>query len=272
MNKKIAFINPNETTNSAATASLWAQPKRDGYEDLLLKPEYSARKLRFNMGANWFRIVPAIEPSAHGWMLPVHTLNYPGGRYAHPRTLRQNVRSAFDHAYGWIKANNPASLFSKANKEGVRLLTDPTAVCWVIAEESGKLVSRLLVASGYNAARGGAAGLGYQIWKASREFDENDKLVADASDPALGTLVCVEKSQPTGSKFASYAVRVGRQPCPIDGQLAKMDAEEIDVLCPLENVIQDLPEEEQWKRLGRCIAPDNVETIRASLREMAQAS
>jgi len=269
MSKKIDFIKPNETTASAESVSPWAQPRRGEFEDLLLKPEYSGRKLRFKEGANWIRIVPAIEPSAHSWMMPVHALNYPGGRCAHPRTLQRSARSAFDHAYAWIKANNPSSLFSKENREGLRLLTDPMAVCWVIAEEEGKPVSRLLVANAYDGSRGGAPALGFNLWKAARDLDADGNLITDATDPVQGTRICVEKLQPEGSKYPSYCLRVGRQPCPIDGELAKMEAEEIDVLCPIENVIQNLPEEEQWKRLERCIAPSHVETIRASLAEAA---
>ena len=139
------------------------------YEDRILKPEYNARRFRFESGLNWFRVVPALKASKHGWTLPIHVLEFEGGRFAHPKTLHKGARSVFDHAYAWARENHPESLYCKANKDGARLLTDPMSVVWVIVEEEGKSVARLLLASGYDGSRGGTPGLGYQIWKASRE-------------------------------------------------------------------------------------------------------
>jgi len=260
----IEFVPSDETPNN--NASLWSKPKKSNYSDRIIRPEFAARRLRFGMGVNWFRIVPAIAPSLHGWMLPLHVQNYPGGRFLHPKTLTKNARSAFDHAYAWSKANHPDSLFSKSNKSGVRLLTDPMSICWVIAEEGGRNVARLLMASGYDGSRGGAPGLGYQLWKASRELDENGNVIADAIDPEAGFRVSVEKSQAAGSKYPSYSIRVGRVPAPMAPILEGMDPEEVQALVPLEEVLDQVGVEEQWGCLEKTMAPETVAEIRASLK------
>lgn len=269
MKKTIEFATTTPT-ETAATPSPWSAKSGNGnFEDRVLTAEYSARRLRFKEGANWFRIVPAIEPSAHGWMMAIYALEYPGGRFAHPKTLTRNARSAFDHAYAWARTNYPQSLFSKENRKGTRLLTDPFSLFWVLVEEEDKVCARLLVAGGYDGSRGGTAGLGFQIWKAAQERDENGRIVVDAVDPTGGLRLCVEKTQAKGAKYPSYHVKTGRTPQPMDPLLERMPHEELMALCSLENTIQRLSEEEEWHCLERCIAVETVAEIRKSLRKNA---
>ena len=259
--KTIDFITTNNTTD------LLTAPRKGNFNDRIIRPEFAARRLRFAPGVNWFRIVPAIKPSAYGWMIRLRVQNYPGGRYLHPQTLAKGARSAFDHAYAWAKDNHPDSLFSKTNKEGVRLLSDPMLMCWVIAEEGGRQVTRLLLASGYDGSRGGVPGLGHQILKASREFDEHDKLATDAIDPVAGVRMSVEKSQAPGAKYPSYSIRVGRVPAPMDKIIGEMAPDEVQSLVPLEEVLDQVGEEEQWGYLAKTMAPETVAEIRASLMQ-----
>jgi len=264
MTTPIEFATANESTTNTET-SPWDQPRKSTYEDMILKPEYAERQLRFGVGQNWLRIVPALASSVHGWMLPLHVLNFEGGRFCHPRTLKRNARSVYDHAYAWAKEHAPEGLYSKANKTGVRLLTDPMCVFWAIIERDGKQVARLVVASGYDGSRGGAPGLGRKIWQMCRERDEAGNLMADVTGENAGVLLCVEKSQPKGSQYASYTLRLGRQSRPMADLMAQMDAEEIASLCPLEEVVRELSEEEQWACLAHTMAPETVKLIRASL-------
>jgi len=263
MNTNIEFASPDENNNNETTP--WVTPKKSTYQDLVLKPEYEARRLRFPLGTTWLRIVPALQSSMHGWMFPIHVLNFEGGRFAHPKTLRKNAKSVFDHAYEWAKEHHPDSLYRKENKTGARFLTDPMCVFWTIVEEGGKHVARLLLASGYDGSRGGVPGLGYQIWRMTRERDESGALVTDAIAPDAGMLVSIEKTQPKGAKYPSYALRLGRQPAPMNALLSKMEAGEVGALCPLENVVRELTHEEEWRCLERVIAPDTVTEIRTSL-------
>jgi len=266
MKTPIEFASIATTTE---TATPWAQPRKTSYEDLVLKPELAARRLRFPVGQTWLRIVPALKSSAHGWMMAIHALHYEGGRCAHPKTFRRADKCAFDYAYGWLHANHPESLYSKANKAGVRLLTDPLSAFWALLEEEGKTVARLFIGSGYDGSRGGAPGLGYEIWKLTQERDENGNRMVDPIDPAAGRLLCVEKQQPKGAKYPSYALRFGGQPAPVDSLMAKMEPEEIAALCPLEETVKELTEEQEWQCLGKVIAPEHVENIRASLKRAA---
>ncbi len=132
----------------------------DPYRDIILKAQFRHWRLRFEIGQTWLRIVPAFAESPYRWMLGVHAISVPGALFAHPKTLRQNRRSLFDHAYEWLKLNDPSALFSKTNKAGVRLLSDPVSVFWVLMETNGHYVARLVQVSGYNGSRGGAPGLG----------------------------------------------------------------------------------------------------------------
>ncbi|MEI6494184.1 MAG: hypothetical protein WCO94_16690 [Verrucomicrobiota bacterium] len=266
MATNIEFASPDENNNNETTTP-WATPKAGNYEDLVLKPEYAARRLKFQVGQTWMRIVPALKTSVHGWMMPIHSLDYEGGRFAHPKTHRRNAKSVFDHAYIWTKQNHPEGLYSKANKAGIRLLSDPMCLFWAIVVEDGKKpLARLFLGSGYDASRGGVPGLGFQVYKMSREHDENGNLVTDAVHPKNGVLVCVEKTKSQSAKYPNYKLRLGRQTTPVDSLLEKMDPEEVAALCPLENVVRELSSEEEWGCLAKVMAPETVALIRASLK------
>jgi hypothetical protein len=111
-----------------------------------------------------------------------------------------------------------------------------------------------------------AAGLGYQIWRAAaRELDEKGNAVANAIDPNAGFKICVEKTQNPGAKYPSYNLRVGRIPSPMGPILETMSQEEVDVLRPLENVVHQLTEEEQWQCLEATMAKETVAEIRSQV-------
>ena len=264
MTTNIEFASPDENNNNEKTP--WATPKESTYQNLVLKPEYESRRLKFLVGETWFRIVPALRESIHSWMMRINVINYEGGRFAHPRTLRQKAKSAFDAAYSWAREHHPESLYSKANKTGVRLLSDPMCAFWAILVEKEKPpVARLFLGSGYDGTRGGAQGLGYQIWSLTQSRDENGNLVADAVHPDKGVLIRVEKTQPKGAKYPSYALRLGQNPAPVDDLLTRMAPEEVASLCPLENAVRELSEEEEWQCLSKVMAPETVSEIRMSL-------
>ena len=266
MNTTIEFNKNENTTTTDATTTPWTSQKQTKFEDRVLKPEYATRRFRFQTGWNWFRILPGLQSSSHGWMMGVHAIDQESGRFAHPKTLKgKGERCVFDLAYTWCKEHHPEALYSKANKNGARLLTDPLSLCWIVTEENGRSVLRLLQLSGYDGSRGGNPGLGYQLWKAAREQDEHGKVRTDAIDPNAGCLVGIEKIQPKGAKFPTYNIRVGRNPSPVADHIAKLDPEELRALCPLENTIELLSEEEQWQWLERVIAPETVGKIRADL-------
>ena len=252
-------------TNKTTTGSIWSKKTQSEFSDRILKPEYKQRRLRFQPGANWFRIVPAIQPTRFEWMLGLYIQNYPGGKFLHPKTLTEKSRSAFDHAYAWSRIHHPDALYSKSNREGARLLTDKMVLCWVIIEEDGKHVARLLLENAYDSSRGGTPGIGHQILEASREFDEKGKIVTDAVDPVVGVRMRVEKTQPAGAKYPSYSLRVGKEAAPMAPIIEAMSREELQVLTPLENVLEQISMDEQWACLEKTIAPETVAEIRASL-------
>ncbi|CAN5781273.1 hypothetical protein BH09VER1_BH09VER1_17760 [soil metagenome] len=264
-NTPIEFASPDDENNNN-DSNPWQQPTRSSYQDLILKPEYEARRLRLPLGQTWLRILPAFERSACGWLLPIQALNFEGGRFAHPKTLRRNAKSVFDHSYAWVREHNPESLYSKTNKTGTRLLSDPLCVFWALLEEEQQTVARLFVCSGYDGSRGGAAGLGFQFWSLNRERDETGALIGDVVHPDTGVLIRVEKTQAKGAKYPNYALLRGRQPAPMQEQIAKMESAEVRALCPLDEVVRELSAEEQWHCLEKVIAPATVAEIRSSLK------
>lgn len=251
MKYKIEFA--ASQAGATETNSPWVTPKTQTYQDLVLKPEYADRKLHLSIGANWLRIVPALQASVHDWLLPVRAIDFPDGRFAHPRTLTKNAKNLFDHAYTWMQKNHPEALYSKANKEGVKLLTYPLAAFWVLVEKVEGREVRLFLGSGYDGSRGGTPGLGYRIWKHCLQRDEQNNLMAEVAHPEKGVLICVEKTQAKGVQYPSYSLKLGRQPAPVDELLASIDAEETCLICPQEQAIRELTLEEQWKCLEKVL-------------------
>jgi len=261
--KTIEFNKPN--ADPTTSESPWALPVKSTYEDLLLKPEFAALRYKFPIGTTWFRIVPALKASEKPWMLGVHALNYSGGRHAHPRTINPGAKGVFDHAYIWCKEHKKEALYSKSNKEGYKLLADPVCLFWMLVEENGKTIARLLIASGYDGSRGGVPGLGHQIWQLSEETDEDGNPTVNPADPDTGAQICIEKKQSPGARYPSYSLRLGRVPAPMADMLAKMDPEEVAALAPLEQVVHLPTEEEEWQLLEKVIDPETIREIRSSV-------
>ena len=264
MKNPIEFNSPS-STNTSTCASPWSNPRISNYKNLILEPEFESRRFKFPLGATWLRIVPALRGSNKDWMLGIHSLKYEKGCHVHPKTITLGARSVFDHAYTWLLKNQSDALYSKANKEGYRLLTDPVCLFWILVEENGKPVARLLVANGYDGSRGGSPAIGHQIWQLSKEVDEDGKLLGEPADPIKGVQICVEKRQTAGSRYPSYTVKRGRVTVPIQDMLGKMDMAEVAALTPLEKVIHLPSEEEEWKLLENVIPADTISEIRSSI-------
>lgn len=262
MNKIIEF--KQATPDSILGANPWATPAKTSYKDLVIRPEFASRRFQFPLGPTWLRVIPAMKQSTKDSYLGVYALQYKGGRHCHPRTVDSETKSVFDRAYRWFLKNDKEALFSKGNKSGHRLLTDPLVLLWVITELDGKPVTRLLLASGYDGSRGGVAGLGHQIWALSTEVDEDQIPLGDPADSDMGVQICVTKNQVAGAKYPSYHLKRGRIPAPIKDMFASMNEEEREVLAPLEDVVHVPTEEEEWGILENVIDPETVRRIRES--------
>jgi len=152
MKTNIEFASP-DTANNETTP--WVTPKKSTYLDMVLKPEYEARRLRFPVGTTWLRIVRLFNRACtHGCFRSTPSTSE-GGRFAHHKHSAKTPRRVI--TYTWTKEHHPESLFSKENKTGARFLTDPMCVFWAIVDEGGKHLVRLLLASGYDGSRGRGA-------------------------------------------------------------------------------------------------------------------
>lgn len=262
MKATVEFSTPEDISKVRESSPLNSN-RQGSYTDSLLRPEFATRKLRFPVGKTWIRIVPSVRPSTFDWMIGVQALNYKDGRHTHPKTLGSG-KSVFDHAYSWLHTHQPGMLFSKANRDGVRLLSDPVSVFWALVEESGRWVARLFVGSGYDGSRGGVPGLGCQIYKMAKDLADEANPLANPADPVEGVMICVEKLQPAGAKYASYSLRLGANPSPISNLIGQMPDEEVLALCPLENTIRILSADEEWARLRNVgLDADTIAAIRS---------
>ena len=265
-------MNPTTTENKQTTITTfdpWKKPTKPSYLDELLRPEYADRQLRLAEGPNWMRIVPAAYSGSEAWMLGLHVLATPTGKFLHPLTFEAGARSAWDATYGYLRKTDPDKLYSKASPDGLRLMPNPMSLCYVItghgAENGTPLAVRLLLLSGYSGERGGTPGLGYQLFSLSKDLDENSDLAHNIAGAEDGVQVMIEKIVSKESKYPRYVLRAGRQPCPISELITRLPKEEAAVLQPLENVVRRMTEEEQWERLARLMPATEVATIRAAI-------
>ena len=196
-------------------------------------------------------------------MLGIHPLQYPSGQHVHPSTLASGAKCVFDRAYAWYRTNCPDTLRSKTNKQGYHFLPgSPLCAFWVLVQEGEKIVARIVVASKYSGEWGGASGIGHQIWLLTQERDEMGNPLASPVDIANGVQVCIQKTQPVGSRFPSYALRLGRVPAPMNALIARMEPTEIAALTPIENVIHLPNEQEEWSILEGVVGNETVTKIR----------
>jgi len=250
----------------------WKKPTaRPAYLDELLRPEHADRQLRLNEGSNWLRIVPAACSGSEAWMLGLHVLATPSGKFAHPRTFgNADSRCVWDASYGYLKKHDPGKLFCKANPDGLRLLPNPMSLCWVITghgSDDTPLAVRLLMLSGYSGERGGTPGLGYQLYSMTQDRDEDGGLAHNILGEQDGVQINIEKIVSKESRYPRYILRAGRLPTPISDMLAKLPEDEAAVLQPLANVVRRMTEEEQWERLARLMPAPEVATIRAAIKK-----
>lgn len=261
--KKTTIEFATASAASISKAAPWASSKKTTYQDLLLKPELSELVIKFPVGTTWCRVLPAVAGSS-SWMQGIKALNHARGRHTHPKTLDPAARSVYDLAYQWLSANEPSKLFSRANRGGVRLLTDPHCVCWILVEEVGIPKAHLLLAGAYDASRGGVPGLGYQLGTLISDCYVEGADSSDPLAPEAGLLVGIEKSLPSGAGYPSYRLRLGRQPAPIEEIIARMAPEEISVIRPIEECIRIPSEEEEWALLETLLDAGTVAKIRAA--------
>ncbi len=255
-----------EFKTTSACPEPWKLSAAKKYADELLAPDLASRQLRLREGPNWMRIVPALQGSPSSWMHGIHALSTPTGRWCHPRTSTSGARSVWDEVYSHLHQTAPDKLFSRANRDGLRLLPDPHSLCWVVvreeAEDDSPLALRLLILSGYSGNRGGSPGLGQQLLAMAGERDENGDLMHRIAGAEDGVQVNIEKIVSKESKFARYLIRAGRTPAPISGYLDRLPPEEVEILRPLDQVIRRMSEEEQWERLTRLMPQAEVDSLR----------
>ena len=256
---------------SSTVVNPWKKAPVKRYSDELLTTKFEDRLLRLAEGPNWMRIVPAKVSGSSDWLLAMHVLETPTGKFAHPRTFDPTKRSIWDNVYTYLFKTDPEKLFSKSNREGLRLLPKPLSLCWVITRSSpahdSPHVARLLSLSGYSGERGGSPGLGYQILQMASDCDENGDLAHNILGDEDGVQICIEKVLSKESKYPRYILRSGRKPSRVSELLAQLPESEIAAIQPLEQVVRHMTEEEQWERLERLMPAAEVAAVRKTTEQ-----
>lgn len=250
----------------------WSRYRQSPYNDLILLPEFRRLRLEIPIGCSSIRVAPALMGSTKGFMLGVHTLFYKRGRHAHVRTLDSDGTSVFDLAHNWMQVNQPESLFSKINRRGYKLVARPMYMCWVIVNQRSnkgsymKAMPRLAVLDGYDASdAGGTGGVGRQLWHRISRWDACSEGIASPLHRVEGPRIDIERIQAKGDKYPRYEIRPGRVPAPMDDELDRMNADDLDALRPLEEVIHIPNAEEEWILLESVLPEALIRRIRASL-------
>ncbi len=238
------------------------------YDDLILKPEYQSRRYTFPTGTTCIRILPPIKGS-FTWEHVIHVLTHPTGQHAHPKCLEPKTKSVFDIAYSWLRANKPSQLYSKANRDGYRLLSSKMAACWILVEINGEMQAKLLLGSTYDGgSQGSNCGLAHQLQKVAREISQPGG--HDAVDAAHGVQIIVEKSTPHGTKYPSYKMTRSHMAAPVCRYLERMKDAELAALCPLPEVLRHVGQEEEWELLAKVVGEELRDKIRNSTTQPLQ--
>jgi hypothetical protein len=240
------------------TATLLAR-KPSAFKDLVLKDAYRKYRHRFEPGKIKIRLLPAIGKNSKGqWSLKVPVLLHPSGRHAHPRTIESGARTkcVYDLAYEFIKKNYPNRLFSKENKSGIRLLPSSAAVCWAIIQDGNGTRLRLLLSSNYDGSRGGAASFGSLLPEFVSRCGLDETVPGHPLNPSDGVSLLIERIGGPDTKFPSYHFSVADDRSPLQPILDRLTDVEYNMLCPLEETIQIMEPEEEWKLLRKVVGDD----------------
>lgn len=256
MKRIIEFV----TKTDAIATDLFVPAKASGkppYEDLLLTPEYKSRRFAFPRGKTCVRILPQVVGSS-GWMQGMSVLSHPNGRHA--KSVDTGAENVFGIAYRWIQKNEPSLLYSKANRDGYRLLPSPMSVCWLLIEIDGEMKAKLFLGSAYDGLRGENCGIAHQLFRIARELDQPGG--HDAADSDYGVQITVEKTIPPGEEYPNYQITRHHQAVPIQRYLDRMSESEVNAICPLQEVIHSVDSRQEWELLAKVIGTELSDQIR----------
>lgn len=254
MKTPIEFQKSN-TTTTADLIARWPQPKPP-FEDRIPKGEYSDAKGTLPVGTSTVRILPPLRGSSY-WWLPIHALTYPSGQHAHPKTHEANAQSVFDVARDWLKKNEPRALYTKASGKGFKLWSQPMAACWLLVTHNGKTKLKLVIASAFAGTRDRQPGLAHQLMR----FVQRNIILLDADTKHA---MEITRSQPEDSNYLQTSIKLIDTESTLNEGLAELPSEEIRMVCPVEQTIRKIEEEDEWKLLEKAIGSPWVERIRSA--------
>jgi len=258
---------PIEFQPSTNNTALLTRNKPAGFDDLVLKEAYRNYHHRFEPGKTEIRLLPAIAQKGEGqWFLKIPVLQHLSARHAHPRATASgaSTKSVFDTAYQYMKENYPNRLFSRENKSGIRLLPSSSAVCWAIIQDGNGTRLRLLLSSNYDGSRGGSAGFAHILQEFVNRYGADETVPGHPLNPADGVSLLIERIGGADTKFPSYRLTPAVERGPLQPLLEKITDVEYNMLRPLEETIQIIEPEAEWKLLRKFIGDDFYTEIRSA--------
>ncbi len=253
MKKLIEFQESNSDTPSVI--SRWTKPKNQ-FDDLILTPEYRDAKAKLLEGTSTLRVLPAIKDSEH-WLLPIDALIYSGGQHAHPQSIKPNSRSVFDLARTWFKQHASKALYTRSAGKGFKLWTQPMAACWLLVTHDGRTDLKLLVASAFAGTKDRKPGLAYQLM----EFVQKHR---ELLDPESMCELQITRSMPENSEYLETEFQLNQSDRSLNECIAELPAEQIAMVCPVEQTIRQFDQDEEWKLLEKAIGSQWTDKIRSS--------
>lgn len=264
MNRNIQFVQSEVKT--AEPSAPQQRAEGSGFNRLWLSEDYSKLVLKLKEGDNLVRFMPPIKGTTYSsFVLPLLVAKIDNTEFVTAigdqavGIANRQVRdtSPLATAYWYLYKNSRNSLYSsRENPNGFRLRPKQVGVSWVITfDEERKPIVRLIQASLYSGDKGTKGVLGEVLLKSKEEdvdpvTGEKTPKFGDISDPESGNFVNIKKikdheiSDPI--KSVSYQTTISSKPSPaLSDLLAKVSDEEIDILQPLDNIINVASDEQQ---------------------------
>lgn len=272
MKRTIAFASPSDARIGPSTPVEKKGFDGPGFLDITVKEEYRKMKIKLDQTTR-LRFLPAIAGSTLNWMAPIDY--YPVGSTS-LLVPTDGTKDLIKEANFWLRKNNPEAVYRKkgklgkdddGNENGVKLWPKKLGIAWAVNEQApeGERL-RVFSKSLYDGEFGGSTGLAYNIVREATSVDDEpgsatkgELLHGDITDPATGRFVKIDKAK--GGEFASYNVSIGKVAAPMDAVMAVLTDAEVDMICPIDNILHSPTEAEQIAALTRYIGAAAVKQI-----------
>jgi hypothetical protein len=226
------------------------------YNDLLIRPEYAARKYTLPKGTSTFRLLPPIKGS-DTWMASIKAIDHGHGRHLDPRTFGPNEASAYATAQMWLRKHQPGSLYAKTTPDGHKLWPLEIAACWILIDGPEPPELKILISSEFPGSQKGVKpGLAHMIKQLAHKQPE-------LLDPDAGYQLKVTRAYSAGNKYPATEITVHQTATSLNEMLGELPTSDLKAVCPIQETLRRLDAEHEWALLSAVIGNELAAKIRA---------